>query len=198
MFSGLVHSLAAQNPKRTYDLMFESTYFLEKNGRKTLTTKSSSPTFNSITHTFSNCISEHLRMTRCPYRNLRTHYIDFRNSISNRNIISINPLSDPDAFIFEVRKLLTQGKVAKQIASIKDVTARYALMRFVDFYTTGGYKKMHKYTKHKDIVMDLYGIARLLREFDPTLEKNNSQFKGTSENIIYYAGGAHNYNGILF
>lgn len=48
---------------------------------------------------------------------------------------------------------------------------------------------MHKYTKHKDIVMDLYGIARLLREFDPTLEKNNSQFKGTSENIIYYAGG---------
>jgi len=130
-------------------------------------------------------------MTRCPYRNLRTHYIDFRNSISNRNIISINPLSDPDAFIFEVRKLLTQGKVAKQIASIKDVTARYALMRFVDFYTTGGYKKMHKYTKSKDIVMDLYGIARLLREFDPTLEKNNSQFKGTSENIIYYAGGAH-------
>lgn len=39
--------------------------------------------------------------------------------------------------------------------------------------------------------MDLYGIARLLREFDPTVDKNNSQFKGTAENVIYYAGGAH-------
>lgn len=192
MFSGLVHSLAAQNPKRKYDLMFESSYFLEKNGSKTVNTQSTSPTFNSITHTFSNCISEDLRMTRCPYRNLRTHYIDFRKSIFNRHIMRLQPITRPDEFIFEVRKLLTQGKVSKQIASIKDATARYALMRFVDFYTTGGgWRKFWDYTTHKDIVMDLYGIARLLREFDPTVDKNNSQFKGTAENVIYYAGGAH-------
>lgn len=47
LFAGLVNSLATQNPDRTYDLMFESPYFLDKNNRSKVT-YSTSPTFDSI------------------------------------------------------------------------------------------------------------------------------------------------------
>ena len=40
--------------------------------------------------------------------------------------------------------------------------------------------------------MDMYGLARLLRDFDPDIRKPyKSGFRGTSENVIYYAGSAH-------
>ena len=187
MFAGLVHSLVTQNPTRTYDLMFESSYFLEKKGGKHVNF-SNSPTFNSITTTFLPCIESDNRKD-CPYKNLRTHYVDFRKSIE------VDPnMSKPQHpfFNINIRRLLKSGKVLKQINSIKDVRSREALTQYANDFLAD--KLNDNEIKHI-IIMDIYGIARLLREFDPTIEKgniqSNTQFKGTSENIIYYAGATH-------
>ena len=77
--------------------------------------------------------------------------------------------------------------MSKQIAAIKDVRSRDALAQYVNDFLDDSL--VHDHTK-PIIIMDIYAIARLLREFDPTIEKN-TQFKGTSENIIYYAGAVH-------
>ena len=189
MFAGLVHSLVTQNPTRTYDLMFESSYFLEKKGGKHVNF-SISPTFNSITTTFLPCIESDNRKD-CPYKNLRTHYVDFRKSIEVE-LADRRDSARPIIFDANVRKLLKSGKVLKQLSAIKNVHSRDALIKYTnDFLDDNSVSNLNKH----NIIMDIYGIARLLREFDPTIEKGNThgntQFKGTSENIIYYAGALH-------
>ena len=188
MFAGFVHSLVTQNPTRTYDLMFESSYFLEKRGNK-FVNFANSPTFNSISTTFRNCI-EFLNRKECPYKNLRTHYVDFRKSkeVDHKDLATdTNFAPRPGIFNANVKNFLTSGKVSKQIAAIKDVRSRDALAQYVNDFLDDSL--VHDHTK-PIIIMDIYAIARLLREFDPTIEKN-TQFKGTSENIIYYAGAVH-------
>jgi len=89
-----------------------------------------------------------------------------------------------------VETLLTTGKTAKQIAAIKDDHIRNKLQAFfrmmiLRFATT--------VTSFAKIVMDIYAIARLFRDFDPSVVKHSSfkQFRGTSQNVIYYAGRQH-------
>ena len=204
MFAGLIHSLATQNPTRTYDLMFESSYFLEKKGswvssynispKFYSSLHSISPTFNSITDTFLPCIIAVKRQSSCPYKNLRTHYVDFRKSIEVDPIdTKIDVVPRPDVFNKNVRKLLKSGKVLKQINAIKDVHSRDALIRYANDFLDGNATDYNHI-----IIMDIYGIARLLREFDSTIEKGNKQFKGTSENIIYYSGALHTTHMVFF
>jgi len=89
--------------------------------------------------------------------------------------------------ITEIKRLVSTGKIAKQIAAIKDPAVRTAIEKYVTFQLHS-----HPTGKHPNlIIMDMYGIARMLREFDKTIDKHNSQFKGTSQNIIYYVGADH-------
>ena len=183
MFAGFVHSLATQNPSKTYDLMFESSYFLNKKDNEV--SYGDSPTINSITETFLPCIKSATRKG-CEYKNLRTHYIDFRRSDEvdqqYTQVDKINPYLKRD-----VHSLITSGKILKQINAIKDVRNREALLQYTNHFLKGTFEEQFK----PIIIMDIYGIARLLREFDPKINKGNTQFKGTSENIIYYAGALH-------
>ena len=193
MFAGLVHSLATQNPKKTYDLMYEATFFLEKKGVKTAPfgIKSTSPTIDSINNTFFPCLDPLLRV-HCPYKNLRTHYVDYRRSIDvdKKHVLPLESFNPHPDFNSNVLSLLTTGKVLKQISSIKDPDIRKALIQYTtDFLFNKDYVYFNR-VKHM-IIMDIYGISRLFREFDNKIEKNNTLFKGTSENIIYYAGALH-------
>jgi hypothetical protein len=178
-FQAFVHSLAIQNPTKTYDLMFENVYF--NNFKKTDT---SSSAFNQITLEFLNCIDPKKRPL-CRYKNLRTHYIDYRNTDP------FDPYRDlsPDNIRGEITNLLKKrGKVLKQINAIKDDKIRSSLVDFFqDFVVSkpemAGYSRM--------AVMDVYAIARILRDFDSSKKKGDSPFRGTAQNVIYYAGAYH-------
>lgn len=186
MFAGFVHSLVTQNPTRTYDLMYESPFYFEKrqtqHGRELV---SASPTFTSIYQTFYDCINPTNRKSLCPYKNLRTHYIDYRFTRGGKKVLHM-PTSPQQ--IAEIKKLVSSGKIAKQIGAINDINTRIALGRYsADQILAISLGKPHTSV----VVMDVYGIARMLREFNETTGRHNSQFKGTSENIIYYAGAQH-------
>jgi hypothetical protein len=101
-----------------------------------------------------------------------------------------NMWANPAQQISEIEKLMSSGKVAKQIAAIKDPIVRTALEKYVAFQLRSHPIQYQEYHP-SSIIMDIYGIARTLREFDKKIDKHNSQFKGTSENIIYYAGYNH-------
>jgi len=192
MFAGFVNSLVMQNPNRTYDLMYESASFFEKSQQEhNRLLRSSSPTLTSIYHMFYDCINPSFRRF-CPYPNLRTQYVDYRSTVEGKKVF--NMWTNPEQHISEITKLMSSGKVAKQIAAIKNASVRKNLKRYVtsELLRLLQLQRLHPTVWHPSlIIMDMYGIARMLREFDKKIDKHNSQFKGTSENIIYYAGGLH-------
>ena len=193
LFSSFVYSLATQNINKKYDVMFESIYFidmkateLEKNNeRKKIVLKTSSPSSDCLSKQFKNCIDPTTRKQNCPYKNLRLHYIDFRNTKIGR--------STKDTSIVAFNKLITtminDGKVGKQINSIKNKSIVAALKTFIGVKLN----PINIYTSMtaQALVMDIYGLGRLLREFDKNVDKGNTSFRGTAENIIYYAGAIH-------
>jgi len=186
-FPGFVYSLIKQNPTINYDLMFESPFFFEKGQTKYSQFQlSTSPTISSIYNTFYDCINPDTRASLCMYKNLRTHYIDYRFTVDGKKIMAMPRGPEQSA---EIRKLVSTGKVGKQIAAIKDVLIRTVLKEYATraIYEEQTTSPVNSVT----VLMDIYGIARMLREFDSTTYKHNSQFKGTPQNIIYYAGAYH-------
>ena len=177
-FQAFVHSLAVQNPTKTYDFMFEHVYF-----GKNFHLMCSSAVYNQLTKEFIDCIDPSKRRD-CPYKNLRTHYIDYRNT---------DPI-DPYRFLspFNIRReitnlLKTPGRVLKQINAIKDERIRKL---FVDFFRNFVISKPKMAGAVRMAVLDIYAMARILRDFDS--KKNDvSSFQGTAQNVIYYAGAAH-------
>jgi len=175
-FSSFVHCLAKQNPTKTYDLMFESWTLPKKIGL------TNSNAVSDLRAFFEPCIRPEERFD-CEYRNLRTHYVDYRRTDVGK-ILRTN--LDSQA----VETLLTTGKTAKQIAAIKDPFIRTQLeLYFRDLIL----KRKDDATSSAFIIMDIYAIARIFRDFDSSIEKkeNDLTFKGTSQNVIYYAGRHH-------
>jgi hypothetical protein len=183
-FPSFVHCLAKQNPTKTYDLMFES-WTLPKKIEPT-----DSNVLTDLRAFFEECIRPEQRFN-CEYRNLRTHYVDYRKSDAGK-ILRTN--LDSQA----VETLLTTGKTAKQIAAIKDPFIRTQLeLYFRDLIL----KRKDDATSSALIIMDIYAIARIFRDFDSSVVKrdydpsfskyNVFPFKGTSQNVIYYAGLNH-------
>ena len=190
MFAGFVNSLVMQNPTRTYDLMYESPFFFEKSQKEHNRLRTSiSPTLTSIYNMFYDCINPSKRRF-CPYPNLRTQNVDYRHTVVGKKVMDMWP--NRAQHISEMINLISTGKVAKQIEAIKDPIVITALLKYVAFALKGNQ------SHHSPVIMDIYGIARTLREFDKKIDKHNSQFKGTSENIIYYAGSNHIENMRLF
>lgn len=199
-FTAFVNSLVTQRPSKTYDLMFENVYFLSKDNDESavLDVLNGSPTFSDINEKFRNCIKISERHA-CPYTNLRTHYVDYRWAMDpvvrqtkvprGETVVSLPPI----AIRKKMKSLMTAGRVFKQISAIKNESLREALLDFFQWWLSSnpsgtdpngaGFKMA--------AIMDLYAIARIFREFDPTIDKGNKAFKGTSENVIYYAGNLH-------
>jgi len=191
MFAGFVNSLVRQNPHRTYDLFFETPYMFEKGKPEHERFRTSnSPTITSIYHMFYDCINPSQRRL-CTYPNLRIQYADYRYSLEGAKVFRM--WANPAQQISEVTKFMSSGKVAKQIAAIKKASVKKNLKRYVTSELLRLFQlQRFNPTFHPSlIIMDMYGIARMLREFDKKIDKHNSQFKGTSENIIYYAGAYH-------
>ena len=140
---------------------------------------------------FYDCINPSKRHL-CPYPNLRTHYVDYRWTVEGAKVL--NMWTNRAQQIAGLKRLVSTGKIAKQIAAITDPDVRTALEKYVAFQLRSQPTGQHNGL----IIMDIYGMSRMLREFDQTIDKHNSQFKGTSENIIYYAGAEHIDNMRLF
>ena len=186
-FPAFVHSIVSQNPTKTYDLMYEtSKSLLKKSG--------SSNTFIQLNYQFENCIDPAKRYN-CTYKNLRTHYVDFRRDfftqIKREKIIQLNPAEIRE----HINDLLSKpGKVLKQINAIKDKRIGRLLVRFFRDYVANDPRGAGFAAA---AIMDIYAIARILRDFD---SKNNgiSSFTGTAQNVIYYAGAKHTINFVKF
>lgn len=183
-FSAFVHSIVTQNPTKTYDLMFETSKSgLKKHG--------ASVAFDQLKYQFENCLDPAKR-NNCAYKNLRTHYVDFRldffTQLKREKITSLKPAEIREY----INDLLTKpGKVLKQISAIKDKRIRESLVLFFrDMDPSRG-------VRNAVAIMDIYAIARILRDFD---SKNNgiSSFTGTAQNVIYYAGAVHTANFVKF
>jgi len=188
-FQAFVHSLAVQNPTKTYDFMFEIAYFdnilAKEHDRWNSLLRITSPTLKQITKEFINCIRPAKRRD-CPYKNLRTHYVDFRK---RSVIINASPNLSPSEIQKEINTLLTSpGKVSKQINAIKDERIRNS---FIDFFRDFVTNRPGFAGANSMAIMDIYAMARILRDFD--LKKNNgvSSFQGTAQNVIYYTGANH-------
>lgn len=179
MFADFIKFLVTEHKKTNYDLMFESRDFLTNESTDAIR-RSTSPTFDSLIDKFYNCLIPMYRKN-CKYRNLRIHYINFRKSAEGLCITE-------KTFTDDVKKLLHTGKVSKQLKSIKDQNTVNLLSKYL--------LDNSKYVnRHNPIVMDIYGLSRILRDFD---NKDNNQFTGTSNNVIYYAGIEHVKNMVTF
>ena len=193
MFSSFIESLITQNINKTYDVMFESLYFIEKddivnydpNNFGTILTKSTSPAITLLSRQFANCIRPISRKRFCSYKNLRLHYIDFRNS----KIGLATKKTSTEKFRDLVNKMVNSGKVPKQINSIKNRSVVSSLKTFIDDKLNPA--NIHRSKERESLVMDIYTLGRLIRDFDKTVDKDNTAFRGTSENVIVYAGAIH-------
>jgi hypothetical protein len=181
-FSSFVHSLAKQNPKKTYDLMYESQYFYHRlTNPKVLDTLKPEGSLDEIDERFKNCMIPFLRKN-CPYKNLRTHYVDYRR------YLFIPKTVDRDFVDFLLEERLTSdARIFKQMAAIKDSKIRDALF---DFFRSYNYDDEQDGSQAACPIMDVYAFSRILRDFN-IAKKKGKQFSGTSQNVIYYAGEYH-------
>lgn len=182
-FSSFVNSLVKANKEKTYDLMVE-TAFLSKSGQTSAGTpgktrimkdRSISTIFNMIVTHFHSCIDPKMR-DQCDYPNLRVHYVDYRTEFSptkedhTKNVI--------DA--------LSSLRMNKQLDNISDRTVVAKLKEYIQDRLTEADEEQ---IAHSALLMDMYGIARCLREFN--IKDGGKQFSGTADTIIYYAGSGH-------
>jgi hypothetical protein len=218
IFSSYVHSLAVQNPDKTYDLMFESIFFPSKGEKKPSIfdyVGSSSPAANSIVFEFFRCIFEVYR-EKCPYANLRLHYIDFRNNKDIEAVVSkmdymigeFYTTSPDNLKIFldgagkELLSLLDDPKIRKQFDAIKNDFLRQKLRDYfasnfsslsewvMESVNTGKMSEgFELYTAIISQILDIYALARIFRDFEKS--RSVTQFGGTAKNVIYYAGDDH-------
>lgn len=183
LFSSFINSLVTENSTETYDLMVELP-IIPKYGqvptKESLDTKSQ--TFNMIQRQFYECLDPLLRH-KCPYQNLRIHYVDYR---------SVDPsyeAQDETEYIRYIIALLESPKIRKAVAAIgyRHVIDQLNLFIRNSLDTNDIEESMDK----EQLVMDIYGIARALRQFDGGPRGGSIQFLGTAKNVIYYAGDAH-------
>lgn len=98
----------------------------------------------------------------------------------------------------KILSMLESPKMIKQISAIKDEHIKKSLIKFlnIEIHNRGEDLKLEGkdifIISYVSLVMDMYGLARLLRDFDPDVKKPyKSGFRGTSKNVIYYACSAH-------
>jgi hypothetical protein len=209
IFSSFVHSLVKQNPEQTYDLMFEYILFLEKD-QDVPPVYSESNAMNYITDQFMDCIHFSKR-DNCKYNNLRVHYIDYRRK--TKDDAHVVMYHEVEELKNKIVSLFNTPKMLKQISEIKNKLIRDKFILFINNKITEKYNKsikfaetIQKYNLPPEVnvldfyalVMDMYGLARLLRDFDTIEKPYKSAFKGTSDNVIYYAGNEHIKNMVEF
>ena len=118
--------------------------------------------------------------------------VDYKWSVEGKKVM--NMLTNRKQQIADLKRLVSNGKIGKQIAAITDHSVRRALEKYVAFQL-----RSHPTGQHNTlIIMDIYGMTRILSEFVQTIDKHIPQFKETSGNIIYYAGADHIENMRLF
>jgi len=191
LFSSFVHSFTNQHPEQTYDLFFESMYFLQKEDDEIILEKGTSSTSNTLNIQFSNCIIPKKR-TECSYRNLRTHYIDYRRSKEweyFNHLIQTQQSLTPEIKQGILNFVNTNKKFIKQFNNIRDPVLRVRLWNYIYIGIFKILETDDRLLTLNNYIMDMYAMLRMFREFDPRIDK--SGFKGTSQNVIYYAGAIH-------
>ena len=180
LFPSFVRSLVIDNPTETFDLMFESLYFLDPDQRPEELITSNSAATNAISNEFFDCIVPQYRQV-CMYRTLRVHYVDYRRR-------GVTHPSTKEEFIENINFLIRTRKIQKQIDAMLP-EMRAALYLYINEMLSSAY--IESSMTFDSLIMDIYAIARMFRRFDETIDKSPPQFRGTSGNVIYYAGAKH-------
>ena len=178
LFSSFVHSLVSQNPNKTYDLMVELRGAFDNKFPEF----EDAAMVNNLQSQFISCLTRDKK--HCNYKNLRVHYVDYRHQ---KDASGKKYMTSKKSFDILLKEFLSYGKVFKQISNIKDKKIRKQFTQFfVDFAT----HEPEKANNIKMAVMDIYAMARILRDFED-IKRNVNAFTSTSENVIYYAGSDH-------
>jgi len=189
LFSSFINSLVTENSKETYDLMVELPIIPKYGQGPTKSLDTNSQTFNMIRRQFYECLDPLLRH-KCPYQNLRVHYVDYRSiDPTYRSIDPSYEAQDKDEYIGYIFNLLNSTKIRKEVAAIGDRHVIDQLNLFIR--NSLNPDVIEDSMDKKQLVMDIYGIARALRQFEGGPRGGSTQFPGTAKNVIYYAGDAH-------
>ena len=216
LFSSFLTSLVKTNTETKYDVMFENVFRFDKGTATTPFIESASPTIDKITEDFHDCIFSAYR-EKCPYKNMRIHYIDYRKSevIYESQFKQLHAFVDNFYTIYETRQydfleemeatmlsILNSSRIQKQFNAIGDRDIRTKLHEFFklnienigkwiqeDIEKGEIYRARETYMATVAQILDMYALPRILRDFDPI--KKGNQFSGTGKDVIYYAGKAH-------
>jgi len=194
----LLLSLPNNHKDINFDIFLETPYISNYNKYYTQV-KQISYMQDYITIIKPNCLQ--INKEKCPYKNVRFHYMDIRSSLSSefykymymihldhmsihdKNILFLN--KNPTFSIF-FNNLLIKSKIGKNLSKIKDIKLRKHLYNIFYFKLRNFYRMLTNNTEYIydlfALVMDFYTVVRMFMTFlDNT----------TPKNIIYYAGTQH-------
>ena len=195
LFSSLIHTLTQTYPNKQYDLFLEVGSVIQKKYNKSdfNEMRSSEMIYNTINQ-FEECFIPEKRKD-CKYKNLRTHYTNFRDFMVNEK----QNISNMVTFYYENKNLnklfdyiISNEKLQKQINAISSNYINKDII--INWFKTNFDNEIINIEKSKEtnlflllmninsFIMDMYSITRIFRDF-------TSGSKSTD--IIYYCGFEH-------
>ena len=202
-FAGFLKSLLSQRSNTFYDFYLEHPYHYSSRRAS-----DKSVNMNLIEDAFGRfCLS---KVKKCPYENVRMHYIDYRHGIENKTIEKLTgkyieflydqkqPTEDDlsfktyEKYMTYIQEFIeTDTRLQKQLQDNRKI-----IMDFLYIYMA----KIRINTRRKDvitvndfldvftIIMDVYALGRMFRTFNL---KEHEKMPSKPQNIIIYVGDYH-------
>ena len=167
-FSGFLKSLLTQNKQQQYDFFYETDFITKDKEMEDDPMADFNGVMSIIDYDFNMCLK--IDKTKCPYKNLRAHYCDFRNLIyfESTNVgnafnnlhespgnlpdevvkylemLFINPIDEYSKIKAEISKFLLHKKIQKQLHNMEH---EINFQDFIDKIFDVNEKRIHKMIK---------------------------------------------------
>ena len=196
--NSFLKSLLLSNSRKVYDLYLE-TEFISKSRSTRKRVAEINFSLHLLNYEFEKCFQ--IDKSLCAYRNLRAHYIDYRNNIIIIDILTfieayqdknnqkkLEIIDNLHKYIIElpkIKKQLINNDMSKKIKDFLLKKIYETMLQTYDKAWDTDYLKYYNVTALQmfviNLVMDAYVLGRLFKQ----------QSMSIQENIIIYAGNAH-------